>query len=68
MSDTTVIQGQDLPLATMSELELLEYVRCFGSAAENRTDIAHDHRRFLGRQELERLARLVWLRGRHAPS
>jgi hypothetical protein len=63
MYDTTEIQGQDLQ--NMSDLELLEYVRCFGPA-ENQADIEHDHRRFLGRQELERLARLVQLRGRHA--
>ena len=46
-------------LANMSDIELLEYVRCGVSPTGNQIDIAHDHRRFLHRNQLERLARLV---------
>ncbi len=68
MQDTITIQANDTidcspeqpeQLANMSDIELLEYVRRCASPTANRTDIAHDHRRFLHRHELERLAQLV---------
>ena len=38
----------------VSDIELMVYVRPFSQPTKDPTDIAHDHRRFLTRQELER--------------
>ena len=65
MRNTTHIQPEEAlefgpeQLAKMSEMELLEFVRRYPSPLAKQTEIDHDHRQFLHRDELIRLAYLV---------